>query len=300
MITPVSPANADTSDSRRRARNHPMSDEQDQGTRFITFGDAELNGRAGPEPEPGDHLIGQLARHLLAAPDADHRQPLVQTALRAAGFDWLCYCRVLRIGQFVSRCAWFDTYSPPGWPARYAQERFFDIDPRPGIASTVEWPCAWEIDTLFSGTLAPRCEAFARRFVSTARQHGILSGVSFAVTTGHPLEQSIVMLSSVQRGSEWIGDTALAKAYVIGTALHAFIEARARHLLPVPSGERLSDAQRAILRFVTQGVSDREMAGQLGMTPHNVRYHLRQLKKIYNAQNRVQLAYIAGRLLGDG
>lgn len=276
-----------------------MSDEHEPGTRFITFGDAELNGRAGPEPQPGDPLISQLARHLLAAPDTERRRPLVQAALRAAGFDWLCYCRVLRIGEFVSRCAWFDTYSPPGWPARYADEHFFEIDPRPGVASSVEWPCAWALDTLFAGPLAPRCEALARRFTSTARQYGLLSGVSFAVATPHPLEQSIVMLSSAQAGSAWIGDTTLAQAYVIGTALHAFIEARARHLLPVPSGERLSDAQRAILRFVTQGFSDREMAGRLSMSTHNVRYHLRQLEKIYNAQNRVQLAYVAGRLLGD-
>lgn len=277
-----------------------MSDAHEEGTRVLTFGDAELDGRAGPEPEPGDRLIGQLAQHLLAAPDTGHRQSLMRAALRAAGFDWLCYCRVLRIGEFVSRCAWFDTYSPPGWPMRYAQGRFFEIDPRPGVTAFIEWPRAWEIDTLFTGTRAPRCEAFARDFVSAARQYGILSGVGFGVSTGHPLEQSIVMLSSAQAGSAWIGDTTLAHAYVIGTALHALVEARARHLLPAPSGERLSDAQRAILRFVTQGFSDREMAGELAMSPHNVRYHLRQLKKIYNAQNREQLAYIAGRLLDDG
>lgn len=274
-----------------------MSDEQEEGTRFLTFGDADLNGRPGPAVEPGERRIGELAHRLAAASDTTMRQQLVRDALRAAGFDWLCYCRVLRIGEFVSRCAWFDTYSPPGWPARYAQERFFEIDPRPGVAASVEWPQAWDLGTLFEGRLAPRCEAFARRFVSTAKQHGMLSGVSFGVTTNHPLEQSIVMLSSTHEGSAWIGDTTLAEAYVIGTAVHAFIEARARHLLPVPSGERLSDAQRAILRFVTRGFSDREMAEALDMSPHNVRYHLRQLKKIYNAQNRVQLAYIAGRLL---
>ncbi|MCX4161467.1 MULTISPECIES: LuxR family transcriptional regulator [Paraburkholderia] len=276
-----------------------MNDTDEEGTRFITFGDADLNGRTGTAPEPGDRLFGQLAQHLAAAPDSATRQQLVRTALRAAGFDSLCYCRVLRIGEFISRCAWFDTYSPPGWPARYAQEDFFQIDPRPGITACVEWPAAWDLDTLFSGTLAPRCETFARRFVSVAQQHGLNSGVSFGVATAHPLEHSIVMLSSAQHGRAWIVDTTLGAAYAIGTAIHAFIEARARHLLPVPSGERLSEAQRAILRFVTQGISDREMAEKLVMSPHNVRYHLRQLKKIYNAQNRVQLAYIAGRLLDD-
>jgi DNA-binding NarL/FixJ family response regulator len=44
-------------------------------------------------------------------------------------------------------------------------------------------------------------------------------------------------------------------------------------------------------------LSDKAIAEQLNMSPHNVDYHLRQLKKKYGAQNRVQLAYMAGRML---
>ncbi|MHA2941321.1 LuxR C-terminal-related transcriptional regulator [Ralstonia mannitolilytica] len=51
--------------------------------------------------------------------------------------------------------------------------------------------------------------------------------------------------------------------------------------------------QRQILEFITSGLSDKAIAEQLNMSPHNVDYHLRQLKKKYGAQNRVQLAYMA-------
>jgi DNA-binding CsgD family transcriptional regulator len=280
-----------------------MSDTGDDRTRFLTFGDNAIDGVAVPQRAEAAGNAGpalaEIARTLTLAPDSVTRQALMRTAIRNAGFDWLCYCRVLRIGEFVSRCVWFDTYSPPGWPQRYEGERFFEIDPRVGFACRFEWPRAWDLDSMFSPAMPPRCEAVARRFTATMRQFGLESGVSFGLSTGHPLEHCIITLSSAHAGRSWIADTALGEAYAVGVGLHAFLDARATHVLPALAGERLSDVQRAILRFVTQGFSDKEMAEQLEMSAHNVGYHLRQLKKIYNAQNRVQLAYIAGRLLGD-
>jgi DNA-binding CsgD family transcriptional regulator len=58
----------------------------------------------------------------------------------------------------------------------------------------------------------------------------------------------------------------------------------------------LSDLQRRILNFTASGLSDRAIAQQLNMSRSNVDYHMRQIRKKYGVLNRVQLAYLAGRL----
>ena len=281
-----------------------MSETGEEHTALFTFGDTQLDhegAQAAPDTalSAGGQGLAGIGRQLLEAPGREARRPLMREVIQRAGFDSLCYCHIVRIGEFVSRAAWFDTYSPPGWAERYGREQFFQIDPRVAYACRFEWPFAWDLESMFSTPMAERCEAFARRFSHAAKQAGLQSGVSVGLATGNPLEHCIITLSSTQTGRGWIADTTLGEAYAIGVGLHTFIEARARSLLPSLTADTLNDVQRSILRFVTQGLSDREMAESLSMSAHNVGYHLRQLKKIYNAQNRVQLAYIAGCILGD-
>ena len=281
-----------------------MSETGEEQTALFTFGDTQLDhegAQAAPDTalSAGGQGLAGIGRQLLEAPGSEARQALMREVIQRAGFDSLCYCRIVRIGEFVSRAAWFDTYSPPGWAERYGREQFFEIDPRVTYACRFEWPFAWDLESMFSTPMAERCEAFARRFSNAAKQAGLHSGVSFGLATGNALEHCIITLSSAQTGRSWIADTTLGEAYAIGVGLHTFIEARARSLMPSLTADTLNDVQRSILRFVTQGLSDREMAESLSMSAHNIGYHLRQLKKIYNAQNRVQLAYIAGCILGD-
>jgi DNA-binding CsgD family transcriptional regulator len=281
-----------------------MSETGDEQTALFTFGDTQLDhedAQAATQTTliSGGHGLAGIGRQLLEAPGSEERQALMREVIQRAGFDSLCYCRIVRIGEFVSRAAWFDTYSPPGWAERYGHEQFFGIDPRVTYACRFEWPFAWDLESMFSTPMAERCEVFARRFTHAMKQAGLHSGVSFGLATGNALEHCIVTLSSAQTGRTRIADTTLGEAYAIGVGLHAFIEARAHSLMPSLTAETLNDVQRSILRFVTQGLSDREMAESLSMSAHNIGYHLRQLKKIYNAQNRVQLAYIAGCILGD-
>ncbi|HEY4295486.1 MAG TPA: LuxR C-terminal-related transcriptional regulator, partial [Paraburkholderia sp.] len=49
----------------------------------------------------------------------------------------------------------------------------------------------------------------------------------------------------------------------------------------------------AVLKAVVQGQRDKEIAYFLGLSPHNVDYHLRRLRQLFNVRNRVQLINVA-------
>jgi DNA-binding NarL/FixJ family response regulator len=244
---------------------------------------------------PGGQRLAGIGHELAKADSAQARQALLRAALRAAGFDALCYMRVSRIGDTINRLAYFNAFSPTGWAQRYLCERFYEIDARLAYSSRHEWPMLWDLSTI--ATAAPVAGAGAQaaaaalpavphhtaavartaRFAAAAREAGILSGVSFGLGTPDALDRCVVIFSSA----------VATKARLPAPQLHR----------PTYSVE-LSDIQRSILEFVTRGLNDKDIAERIGTSHHNVDYYVRQLKKLYRATNRVQLAYIAGCVLG--
>jgi DNA-binding CsgD family transcriptional regulator len=280
-----------------------MNDASEPHTAVTFFGDAHLDepcrsSREAAASAPGLGVAG-LAASLARARDTTERQALMRDTIQQAGFDWLCYWRIVRIGEFVSRAAWFDTYAPRGWPERYSREQFFNVDPRVTLACRFEWPFAWASEALVSTSTMSRLDEPVRRLGKAMEQFGLQSGVCFGIPTRNALEHCVIMLSSSQQGDGWIADTKLGEVYAIGVGLNAFIQERVQNPIPAIDARHLNQVQHAILRCVTEGLSDREIAEQLSTSTHNIAYHLRQLKKIFNAQNRVQLAYIAGCILAD-
>jgi DNA-binding CsgD family transcriptional regulator len=57
----------------------------------------------------------------------------------------------------------------------------------------------------------------------------------------------------------------------------------------------LSDVEQGILHCVRQGLIDKVIADRLGLTTHNVDYHLRKLRQRFGVRNRVQLVQAAMR-----
>lgn len=267
------------------------------------FGDARLDEFRSLRREAATDVastgLAGLAADLAHAPDSAERQARMSKAIQHAGFDWLCYWRIVRVGEIVSQAAWFDTYSPRGWPERYSREQFFDIDPRLTQACRFESPFAWDSDALLLPSSTSRRDEKVRHLGKAMGQIGLKSGLCFGIPTRNALEHCVIILSSSQQGSSWIADAKIGEVYAIGVGLNEFIEERARNLLPTIDAPQLNGLQHAILRHVTEGLSDREIAEHLSISAHNIGYHLRQLKKIFNAQSRVQLAYLAGCILED-
>lgn len=286
---------------------------------FLLFGDADLD-RIADLPLDYDAPDGQrlagIAHDLAKVDTAQARQALLRPALRAAGFESLCYMRVSRIGDTINRLVYFNAFSPVGWAQRYLRERFYEIDARLAYSCRHEWPMLWDLATIASpapltgmgqpaASVAPAppgqgtsSAARAERFATAAREAGMMSGVSFGLGTPDALDTCVVMFASAQPSKARLPDMAIGHAYALAVGLHEFLALRAPQIHRSTYVTELSDIQRSILELVTLGMNDKDIAERLGTSHHNVDYYLRQLKKLYHATNRVQLAYIAGRVLG--
>jgi transcriptional regulator of acetoin/glycerol metabolism len=64
---------------------------------------------------------------------------------------------------------------------------------------------------------------------------------------------------------------------------------------PEPSWARLTAAERTVAQHVAQGLTNRETASLLNLSPHTIDYHLRQIFQKLQLRSRVELA----RLLAD-
>ena len=59
--------------------------------------------------------------------------------------------------------------------------------------------------------------------------------------------------------------------------------------------QRLTERELAVLRLVTEGMRNREIAGELGISENTVKFHLKNIVEKLHAQNRAELAARAVR-----
>lgn len=276
------------------ADDHPID--------VTAFGERELDQVAlskATVPHDATYCASELLLAITRCRDGAARECQVRSAIRDAGFQWLCFWRIYRVGERVRRAAWFDTYSPPGWRACFERSGFFDVDPRVGSASRYDWPFAWDLALLSSNRHQQDADLAIRRFRQSAAQAGVGSGVTIGLPSNGIFGRVIVTLSSVRADRRWITDKAMGEAHAIALAMHEFVEPRRRHLISDPEAGALNEVQHAVLRFVSRGFSNREIAERLAISVHVVTQHLQQLEQRYAVRNRVQLAYVAARMLHE-
>ncbi|RDU98078.1 helix-turn-helix transcriptional regulator [Trinickia dinghuensis] len=286
-------------------------DADTDASNFLIYGDADLDSMTDTpldDDAPEGQRLAGIAHDLAKVGTAQARHALLRPALRAAGFESLCYMRVSRIGDTINRIVYFNAFSPTGWAQRYLRERFHEIDARLAYSCRHEWPMLWDLSSIASheppaGTAQSAAgptsatAARAERFATAARDAGMLSGVSFGLGTPDALDTCVVMFSNSQPSKARLPDMSIGHAYALAVGLHEFLALREPQIHRPAHIDELSGIQRSILELVTLGLNDKDIAERLGTSHHNVDYYLRQLKKLYHATNRVQLAYIAGRVL---
>lgn len=236
------------------------------------------------------------------------RRLLIRAALGAIGFDWLCYWRMNCVGGTVTRAWCVRDYAAPGWPERYIERRYLEVDPRIAFACRYESPFAWDLDTLAQSGSETDDDTAARkpsrpderlaRLLVDARETGLRSGITFSLVSPRSGQQSVLSFSSASVSRHWISDHIVGQAYALGLTLHEYL---IDHVAPLvatgsqPRDKPITAVQQRILDALTRGFSDRQIAESLRMSTHNVDYHLRLLKKRFGAANRVHLAYLAGQ-----
>ncbi|WP_373376882.1 autoinducer binding domain-containing protein [Cupriavidus nantongensis] len=242
-----------------------------------------------------------LVTALQAEPTHEGRSAVMQSAIRAIGFDWLGYATAGHVGGQLQPRTFFESYSPPGWRERYFRERYYEIDPRTPQPGTFCLPTVWDADDLAQTPLGNVPPLRRRRFLEDLRDAGVRSGIFLNLPMPGNSEFVLISFMSGIESRRWIGDSVVGQALAMGLALHEFLTCHVE--IPAFAGrhrEGLSDVQRDILACLAQGLSDKEIARRMDMSIFNVDYHMRRLRSHFGVRNRVQLASAATLLRPPG
>lgn len=103
------------------------------------------------------------------------------------------------------------------------------------------------------------------------------------------------MLVAVERG-----EAAITPA-TAGRIIEEFLRRERRADLPPEGVDRLTDREVSVLRLVTDGLRNKEIAGRLGITENTVKFHLRNILEKLHATSRTEIAARAVRegLIGE-
>jgi DNA-binding CsgD family transcriptional regulator len=270
----------------------------DGGEVLLLGGDAPPDTSAAPfDIDLSLDRVLNIAADLSAIGDATERNRLVRGLVRMVGFEGLGYGHFARIGPAFHRVIFYRTFAMLEFARRYFERRYFEVDPRLQIVCEREWPLVWDLDLVSRSRHFNRADPRAREFLADAEASGVRSGVMFGIAASGGIARTAVLsFYSSAPGRSRITDAMVGQAYALGTGLHEFMTHRSRSAPLEDVAVPLTKRQRDILSRMIRGQSDTEIAEELGTTPHNVDYHLRQLRKKYNVQNRAQLAYVVGRL----
>lgn len=244
--------------------------------------------------------VPALLCRLYAAPTAQVRRDVVREVLGGLGFYSLGYGRYACRGTQARALAHCTTYADVGWLQRYVCASYHRVDGRLARAMRNGVPCVWSIESLRRSSERAPADPLERAFVDDLAASGACSGavLAFPVAagTGRDVAPEVHVVSVAARriGTQWLDDAVLGRTLTLAMCLHVLYT---RHL-PAPGqaaapGPALTPMQREVLACVARGLCDKQIAARLNLSAHTIDYHLRQLRRRFDARNRVQLAQAA-------
>jgi DNA-binding CsgD family transcriptional regulator len=233
---------------------------------------------------------------LLKTSSFAERQRLVRTTLNAIGFEWMTYVNTAwRHGTPISTRV-LTSYANPRWSDIYFGSRYGEIDFRLQKARCSSLPVVWDLCDVASQMSAPNATPRHRAFVEQMDDCGLRSGVLWCVASAIQLEErTMISFSSARPNRKWIGYGVLAQSLMLALCVHELQSVHMR--LPGTPGLRPagSPTRQEILRCVSQGQSVKEIAYRLQLSDHAVKYHLRELRRHFAVNNRLQLISAAAK-----
>ncbi|KVR07208.1 LuxR family transcriptional regulator, partial [Burkholderia ubonensis] len=216
--------------------------------------------------------------------------------LRQIGFSTLGYGAYEMIGRRMLCAHLLRDLAPATFMQPYIEGMLYETDPRFAQVRQSGFPVAWRLDDI---------EAAAQRggdrkvaaLAGHLRAHAMNSGVIFSLSAPRLDLRVAVNVTSETHGTDWIDDRVIGGALSVSLAVHRvalpFLEARVARA----RGFALGQEQQAVLERLVHGLSDQEIASALRTSLHKVGHHIRSLERLFNVQNRAQLAYLAARRL---
>ncbi len=235
--------------------------------------------------------------HIENAEDAEQAGRLIHAAVKAMGFEWFDYGRLQRAGDKFHMKGFFQACASPQWTKSYFETRCFEVDPRVQAACRQEVPLVWDLQRLVSAELLNPSNRRTRDFLKAADAAGVRSGVMFSIADINGIDHAILSFYSAKASCCWIADSVVGQCYAEGLKLHSLLNCAVDSAPDAVPAVALSDIQRRTLKLMVNGLSSREIGEALATSVQNVDYHIRELRKKFDARNRVHLAYAAGRSL---
>jgi DNA-binding CsgD family transcriptional regulator len=262
-------------------------------TGLLTLFTEEEIGTPSPAARPAAPVIGPLGRF----GSAQDRIDFVRRRLRQLGFDSFSYSATRTSSHHKSMFV-LSSYESQSWLTRYFRERYFELDPRVALASPTGMPLLW--NTADMRAELPRAQMRSERLgglIDMLEASGRKSGILTRMPLPEPEVSASLCFNSEIGNPRWMTESIVAETLMFAHTIHEFIWTHAKSVIGIAPAQQqrvaLSELQHAVLKAVVQGQRDKEIAYFLGLSPHNVDYHLRRLRQLFKVRNRVQLINVA-------
>ena len=262
-------------------------------TGFLTLFTEEEIGTPSPATPRAAPVISPLGRF----GSAQDRIEFVRRRIRQLGFDSFSYTAT-RTSSHHKTMFVLTSYESQTWLTRYFRERYFELDPRVALASPTGMPFLWNIADMRADL--PRAQMRSERLgglIDMLEATGRKSGILTQMPLPEPELSASLCFNSEIGNPRWMTESIVAETLMFAHTIHEFIWTHAKSVIGIAPAQQqrvaLSDLQHAVLKAVVQGQRDKEIAYFLGLSPHNVDYHLRRLRQLFKVRNRVQLINVA-------
>lgn len=213
--------------------------------------------------------------------------------LQQAGFSTFSYMALETIGRRILRAYSMREMGNVGYTTAYVKNRLYETDPRLVELRETGLPVTWHVDQLEgrSNTADPR----VRSLLSMLRAQGMHCGLILGLPAPRSDLRVAVNLTSQAIDTSWIDDRVmggvLATSLTVGRLIQPYVDDCARRARVVT----LTQEQSGVLERLVRGLSDHEIAAEISASLHRVTHHVKTLQKMFNVENRAQLAYLAAR-----
>jgi Response regulator containing a CheY-like receiver domain and an HTH DNA-binding domain len=217
-----------------------------------------------------------------------------RTQLRQAGFSTLSYGAFEMIGSRMLYAHLLRDLAPVSFAQPYFKGMWYEVDPRFAEVQQSGFPVAWRLEQIDEDAQRSG-DRRKLALVAALRAHAMNSGVIFSLSAPQLGLNVSVGLTSELHDSDWINDRVIGTALAVSLAVHRFAQPFLEERIRSTHVIALEPEQEAVLLRLVQGLSDQEIADALQTSLHKVSYHIQILERIFNVQNRAQLAYLAAR-----
>ena len=262
-------------------------------TGFLTLFTEEEIGTPSPAARRAAPVISPLVRF----GSAQDRIEFVRRRIKQLGFDSFSYSATRTTAHHKSMFV-LTSYESQTWLTRYFRERYFELDPRVALASPTGMPFLWNTADMRADL--PRAQMRSERLgglIDMLEANGRKSGILTQMPLPEPELSASLCFNSEIGNPRWMTESIVAETLMFAHTIHEFIWTHAKSVIGIAPEQQqrvaLSELQHAVLKAVVQGQRDKEIAYFLGLSPHNVDYHLRRLRQLFNVRNRVQLINVA-------